>query len=142
MLMRVLFALGLIAFSTGSEAAIDCRIRAMPPAQYSAQALPGVKYKGMQLADLQRLFRKFAGLPTRAPGLDYCSDPIGFVYPWDRSSTPTIYYPTDVTDRCQREVIAHEEAHVAGWPTNHPGARIQEGPCKARSTWPKTASAP
>jgi hypothetical protein len=127
------FLLALVAGSAVANAGIDCRIRAMPPATYTARALPDVNYKGLPLAELQKVYRKYAGLPSRASGLDYCADPLGFVYPWNMAGTPTIYYPTDVSDRCQREVIEHEEAHVRGWPVNHPGAHLQSGPCKARS---------
>ena len=134
-------ALGLLSLTPAhaeAEAGIDCRIRALPPASYRSQPLPEVKYRAMPLAELQVLFRKLAGLPARAPGLDYCSDPLGFVYPWGKGETPTIYHPSDVSDRCRREVIEHEEAHVRGWPLDHPRARLQDGPCKARAKWPRT----
>ena len=132
--MLVRFLMGVIALcvvSTAASAAIDCRIRSMPPASFVAKQVPdNVRYKGMPLADLQKLYRRMAGLPKRAAGLDYCSDPLGFVYPWDGKGRPTIYYPTDVTDRCEAEVIQHEEAHVKGWAINHPGGNLQSGPCK------------
>ena len=115
---------------TGADAAIDCRIRSLPPSSYAAKPLPPVKYQGLPLADLQRLYRKFAGLPNRPAGLDYCAYPLGFVYPWKQRVVPTIYYPTDVSERCRREAIEHEEAHVKGWPLDHPSARTQDGPCK------------
>jgi hypothetical protein len=127
------FLLALIAGTTLASAEIDCRIRAMPPASYAGKQLPDVNYKGLPLAELQKVYRKYAGLPSRASGLDYCADPLGFVYPWNMAGTPTIYYPTDVSDRCQREVIEHEEAHVLGWGLDHPGARLQSGPCKGKA---------
>jgi hypothetical protein len=114
---------------SAAHAETDCRIRALPPPAYANKPLPPVKYKGLPLAELQQLYRKFAGLPRRASGLDYCADPLGFVYPWETRDTPTIYYPTDVSAECKREVLAHEEAHAKGWPIDHPGARLQEGPC-------------
>jgi len=130
--------------ASGVLAATDCRIRALPPASYAERPLPAVNYKGMPLASLQQLYRQLAGLPKRAAGLDYCADPLGFVYPWkDDTAVPTIYFPTNVTDRCRREVIAHEEAHVKGWPMNHPGRRLQVGPCalaKQAGAWPRTLS--
>ena len=140
MLRALSFLFALIAGATIAHAEVDCRIRAMPPASFTAKPLPNVNYKGLPLAQLQNLYRKYAGLPSRASGLDYCADPLGFVYPWNMEGTPTIYFPTDVSDRCQREVVEHEEAHVRGWPINHPGARLQTGPCKAKSTWPKTVA--
>jgi hypothetical protein len=141
MLLRAFATCIALAAATGvGHAEIDCRIRAMPPSSFTSKPLPEVQYKGMPLAELQKVYRRFAGLPARASGLDYCADPLGFVYPWNMQGTPTIYYPTDVTDRCQREVIEHEQAHVRGWPLDHPGARLQTGPCKAKSTWPKTVA--
>lgn len=128
----VLAVLAAVLLVTRADAATDCRIRALPPPAYAAKPLPPVTYKGLPLADLQRLYRKFAGLPARASGLNYCADPLGFVYPWETDATPTIYYPTDVSERCRLEVLAHEEAHVKGWPLNHPNARLQEGPCKTK----------
>ena len=122
----------LIASATAVGAEPDCRIRSLSPAHYASKPLPAVKYRGLPLADLQRLYRRFAGLPPRAAGQNYCADPIGFVYPWKTGAVPTIYYPNDVSDRCRREVLAHEEAHVKGWPLDHPNARLQPGTCKRR----------
>jgi hypothetical protein len=140
--LALLSAVLLTAAPVAAHAAVDCRIRAMPPASFASKPLPTVKYQGMPLADLQKLYRRMAGLPARAPGLSYCADPLGFVYPWKSSGTQTIYYPTDVTDRCRREVIEHEEAHVKGWGINHPSARLQVGPCKGgKSAWPRTVDA-
>ena len=126
----VLAAAAALLTMSAAHAEIDCRIRALPPASYANKPLPQVKYKGLPLAELQQLYRKFAGLPRRAAGLGYCADPLGFVYPWETNETPTIYYPTDVTPECKREVLAHEEAHAKGWPIDHPGARLQDGPCR------------
>ncbi len=128
----VLAAVAALLTVSAAHAQTDCRIRAIPPASYAAKPMPPVKYKGLPLAELQKLYRQFAGLPRRAAGLDYCADPLGFVYPWETGDTPTIYYPTDVTAVCEREVLAHEEAHVKGWPIDHPGARLQNGPCAKR----------
>ena len=125
----VLAALAAALTATGTAAATDCRIRALPPPIYADKPLPPVNYRALPLAELQRLYRRFAGLPKRAAGLSYCADPLGFVYPWEPGAVPTIYYPSDVSDRCRREVIAHEEAHVKGWPMSHPNARLQTGPC-------------
>jgi hypothetical protein len=142
MLRWISVGVGLVLLSTAANAAVDCRIRSMPPSSYASKPLPTVKHQGLPLADLQKLYRRMAGLPSRAPGLGYCADPLGFVYPWNKAGTPTIYFPTDVSDRCRREVIEHEEAHVKGWPLNHPQARTQAGPCKGgKSGWPKTVSA-
>jgi hypothetical protein len=129
---HVLAGFAAVVTVTSANAETDCRIHALPPPWYADKPLPPVEYKGLPLADLQRLYRKFAGLPKRASGLDYCADPLGFVYPWGADTVPTIYYPTDVSERCRREVIAHEEAHVKGWPLNHPNGRLQNGPCKSR----------
>jgi hypothetical protein len=125
----VLAAVAAVLTISSAEAETDCRIRALPPASYASKPMPPVKYQAMPLAQLQKLYRQYAGLPRRAAGLDYCADPIGFVYPWETGVTPTIYYPTDVTPECKREVLAHEQAHVKGWPMNHPGAHLQNGPC-------------
>ncbi len=132
----VLAAIATVLTVSSAYADTDCRIRAIPPASYASKPMPPVKYTGLPLAQLQRLYRQYAGLPqraagkpNRAAGLDYCADPLGFVYPWQTGETPTIYYPTDVSAECKSEVLAHEEAHVKGWPINHPGAHLQNGPC-------------
>lgn len=138
-LKSLTLGLALLVLPAVAVAATDCRIRSMPPASFASKPLPDVNYKGMPLADLQKLYRSFAGLPARAPGLSYCADPIGFVYPWNKAGKPTIYYPTDVSARCQAEVLEHEEAHVKGWGLNHPNARTQNGSCKGgKPVWPRT----
>lgn len=131
MLLWRLMAVAAVLVPAAAQAAVDCRIRSMPPASYVSKPLPAVKMNGLPLAKLQRLYRHLAGLPARASGLGYCGDPLGFVFPWNGAGAQTLYYPTDVSTRCQREVIEHELAHVKGWPMNHPDARTQVGPCRA-----------
>ncbi len=130
MLRCAVLYIALVVFGSPAFAVVDCRIRTLPPAHYASKALPPVRYKGLPLARLQTLYREFAGLPRRAAGVSYCADPIGFVYPWNRGHIPTIYFPTDVSERCLSEVLAHEEAHVKGWPLDHPNGRHQRGTCQ------------
>lgn len=132
MLRSVSAVFAMMVSAAAAQAAIDCRIRSLPPAYYAAKPFPAVEYRGLPLAELQRLYRRFAGLPPRAAGISYCADPIGFVYPWRKGAVPTIYFPTDVSDRCRREVLAHEGAHVKGWPLDHPNGRAQVGECSRR----------
>ena len=126
----ILIGVAVALLPAAAHAAVDCRIRSLPPTSFASKPLPAVRYQGLPLADLQKLYRRMAGLPNRAAGVDYCAYPLGFVFPWKQRVVPTIYYPTDVSERCRREVIEHEEAHVKDWPINHPGARTQDGPCK------------
>ena len=130
---RLVAVLFVASFGTAAQAATDCRIRSMPPAHYASKPLPKVHYKGLPLSELQKVYRRIAKLPPRKAGLSYCADPLGFVFPSIPGVVPTIYYPTDVSKQCQREVIEHEEAHVKGWGQNHPNARTRAGPCKRGS---------
>jgi hypothetical protein len=134
-MLRAALALLSIFFATAAQSVEDCRIRTLPPAAFASKPMPPVNHKGLRLAELQKLYRHFAGLPPRAAGMSYCADPLGFVYPWHTGETPTIYFPTDVSERCKAEVLAHEGAHVKGWPIDHPGGRVQRGTCQgARGT--------
>ena len=135
----VLLSVALVLAPAVASAMIDCRIRSLPPLSYASKPLPAVEWKGLPLAELQRTFRRLAGLPAQAPGAGYCGDPLGFVYPWNGSDVPTIYFPNNVTERCRREVIEHESAHVKGWSLNHPNARTQIGPCRAKALWKHSA---
>lgn len=123
----ILLAVAVSLVSTGSFAAIDCRIKSMPPAKYATMNAPGYKMVGMPLIDLQKLY---AGLANQrwVGGNDYCKrGPIGFV---DPRGVPIIYFPSDATERCKAEVIEHEMAHIKGWPANHPNPRSTiNGPC-------------
>lgn len=119
-----------LMLTSPAVAAVDCRIKYLAPDPYASGPVPAHELVGLPLAEVQARYRALAGMPTPPAGASYCKrGPLGFVD--SRGSVPVIYFPVDVTERCRREVIEHETAHVRGWPANHPGATVQVGPCSA-----------
>lgn len=100
---------------------LDCRMKYLPPPSF-ASGLVEVGRVALPLARLQEMHAGLTGKVFR--GVDECGT-LGFFDP----RGPTVYYASDVSDRCAAETILHEEAHARGWPADHPGATIQKGPC-------------